>query len=288
MKLYFPTFLSNINILHCNDVLYFFSKTKSGIILIDHVIKAFLISRGCSTYFTLPSVGNLYGGLDLFGWKFFFSRSGKFLGTISFDNIKTHKSKLKLVLKGFSLDQFFFKLKKLNYLIFEWSVLYGFADFNYDILGDFDVYLYKLLWNWAKRRHPRRPNTWIYSKYWRFFPSSNSWRFSFLDYSLGKCLFLKSHTSYLSNIYCIPISVNIFDFRNYNKIGLNWIKKYKQILSGFSLFLFKLQSGKCMCCNRFFVDTTIGNIKIFKLKSRFNNITQYVLLHNSCQIWFVI
>ena len=56
---------------------------------------------------------------------------------------------------------------------------------------ELDVYLYRLLWKWAKRRHPRRNNTWIYSKYWKVF--GGIWSFYVVNNLNGELTFLNSH-----------------------------------------------------------------------------------------------
>lgn len=288
LKLYFPFLFFRINIVHYLNEFYLFSISRNKLMMIDYLLRTFLVSRSCLTSMSLFFPDTLYSGLNLFGWKFFISRSGKFLGAVSLDNLRNYKSRLKLVIKSSLFIQPFIRLKKLNSLIFDWCSIYGFSDVNYDVFGYLDVYLYKLLWNWAKRRHPRRPSTWVYSKYWRFFPSLNLWRFYFLDYSLSKCLFLRLHVPHSVNVYYIPSSLNSFSLKDYNKVGLNWVKKCSHILSGLHLFLYKSQSGKCFCCGKFFNQFSNDNIKVFRLCVGSSSITRYVLLHINCYVRFYL
>lgn len=288
LKLYFPFFSFRVDLIHYVNQLFFFSVSKSKVVIIDYILKLFLISRSYLTSKLLVFPGSLYTGFNLSGWSFFISRSSKFLGTISLDNLRNYKCRLKLVVKSPLLVQPFFKLKKLNSLISDWCLFYGSADIDYDLWGCLDIYLYKLLWSWVKRRHPRRPNTWIYAKYWRFFPSLNIWRFYVLDYSLAKCLFLNVHVGCSTNDYFVPSSMNIFSLKDYNKLGLNWVKKCSQILGGLILFLYKSQSGKCFCCNKFFTNLDSFNIKVFRLRLLSSRVVRYSLLHISCYVYFCL
>lgn len=227
-----------------------------------------------SNLFFLPT--DLFTGFDILGWKFTFSRTGKFLALLSSDNVRAHKLKMKIIVKRSHLN-----LNKLNALIYDWSNLYGSADFNRDLFGSLDVYLYKLLWNWAKRRHPRRPHTWIYTRYWKFVSFLNCWSFYLFDYSLGRCLFLNMHSIIKSKFFCVPASLNTFDFRNYNKLGLNWIKKCCKILCGLTLCLYKSQYGRCFCCGKFFTEFGRVNLKFSFIRK--NSSVRFVLIHTVCK-----
>lgn len=273
--------------MHYANDLYIFSSSKQGILQIDTIIRTFLDSKGLFTSFdySVP-LYSMFDGFCFLGWKFFLSRSQKFLGIISIDNLRNHMRKLKLIIKSSFSEKFFFTLKKLNLLISNWSNVYRCADFSNDIWGHLDVYLYKLLWNWAKRRHPRRPNTWIYSKYWKFSLLKNVWNFYFIDYYLGKCITLNMHKRYNNQLYCLPSSINVFNLKDHNKFGLNWLKNYSNTLSSIYLVLYKFQSGKCFCCGKFFSNRSFHDLKFSKVIYGSYNIklSKYVLIHTYCTI----
>nr|YP_009538752.1 RoaA [Lepocinclis ovum]AYQ93725.1 RoaA [Lepocinclis ovum] len=267
-----------IKFLHLKDRIYFFCLNKNYSLIAANAINSFLKSKGVHSSFELSTLTSSIKGFNIYGWYFFMSYSGKFCGSISSDNVRCHKLKLKLVIKNSFSINFFSILKRINSLICDWCNLYSCSDFSTDIFGQLDVYVNKLLWNWAKKRHPRRPNTWVYSKYWRFFSLNNSWNFFFLDNIGGSCLLLNLHSHLIRKIYCIPSSMNIFFIRNYNKLGLVWLRKCSQILQNLYLLLYKFQSGKCFCCGVFFRTLSSRDIKLVKIKYQ----RKYVLLHSFC------
>ena len=274
----------NTRFIHFANRLYFFSVSKTQILSINVAINRFLSSRGLSELFNAFISGPVLHKFDILGWSILPYYVNKFNLQVSTDNITDYKRKLKLVVKNSFSENFLFTLEKLNSLISDWSNKYCSIQYNWDIWGGLDVYLNKLLWNWAKKRHPRRPRTWIYSRYWKFFPTENIWKFFFIDFSVGKCLFLNSHKKYSLNLYCLPYSINIFNSKNYNKLGLLWLRKSSQVLSDLFLILYKKQSGKCFCCKQFFFRFTFKGIKLVKIKPYTNILYKYVLIHTNCLI----
>lgn len=82
--------------------------------------------------------------------------------------IRIHKMRIKAILKtSFNLT-IPLLLKSINREINIWNSFYSkliFFENNFKL----DLYVYRLLWKFLKRIHPRRTNTWIYSKYWGTF-----------------------------------------------------------------------------------------------------------------------
>lgn len=272
-----------MKLFHYESDIYYFSSSKSNILNIGNAIKVFLSSRNVNFFFKeKTSFSLLFTNLNIEGWSFFLSHSGCYKGIVSLDNLNSHKRKLKLILKNSFSESFSSTLILINNTIYNWCLMYACSDYSWDIFAELDIYLYRLLWKWARKRHPRRPNTWIYSKYWKYFPSRNCWNFYFLDLYLGKCVFLYLHKNYNYKTYSIPSSLNVFSFQNYNKLGIIWLKKCSQVLHDLHLSLFKLQSGKCLNCGGFFLNMSLGSIKIVRVNKSFGLIVKYILIHNHC------
>lgn len=142
-----------------------------------------------------------------------------------------------------------------------------------------DIYIYKLLWKCVKKRHPRRPSTWIYSKYWKYY--IGSWRFFIFDAFLGRFSFLISHSSNQFKIYRLPISFNNFDKLNSLKLNSLWVKKYLISLKGLFKFLWKKQFGKCFFCHKLFNSINLDELKVFSYYTGPINYNLF-LVHRYC------
>lgn len=213
-------------------------------------------------------------------WYFYRSSFGSYFSVVSKETIKFYKSELKSMVKSFGSASTSFLIKILNSKIIRWKNIYSSSDFFFDITNEIDVYLNKLLWKWAHRRHPRRSNTWIYNKYWSFI--NNRWYFSCFETSSGKFSILDSHFCNKTVIYRMPYFLNVFDLYNKSKLDLVWFKKLRVELKGIYRFLLVKQSGVCGFCNKPFYKLGFDYFKITVIRKGCNNISNFVLVHNFC------
>lgn len=228
-------------------------------------------------------ISSFYDGFNFAGWKFLFTRNNVFKGALSFDNLKSYKIKLKNVLKtSLHLDPLAM-LKLLNYTITNWKNSFSSSDGSFSIKTHLDIYLYKLIWRWAKRRHPRRSSTWIFSKYWKKNDSLVYSQFFLVDYNTGNFLFLLIHSDSKKKIFSLPSIINVYFLQNYNKFGLTWFRKNFASLQGLYKVLWKKQSGLCFCCKIFFslIDTKFLKVSKLVLNSGESKI---ILLHRNCNL----
>nr|YP_010700387.1 putative group II intron reverse transcriptase/maturase RoaA [Phacus arnoldii]WCH63588.1 putative group II intron reverse transcriptase/maturase RoaA [Phacus arnoldii] len=261
--------------------------SRDKVIFIKSMIVNFLRNRGIKLDLDKFYFSNLYEGFDIMGFYFIRNKNNIYLGQISRDNVRSHKNRLKSIVKNYGNNDFFMLLRHLNKEILTWSTIYRSADLVWYIWGELDVYLYKILWKLVKRRHPRRPHTWIYLKYWKYI--NNIWVFFLFDYISGKSLLLESHSRLKSKDYKLPFFLNTFNIYNENKLKLVWFRKFYDHLDGIYKILWKKQSGLCPYCNRLIKYINFNSIKIqswntsssYKKISTVNNI---VLLHNYCSI----
>jgi RNA-directed DNA polymerase len=218
-------------------------------------------------------------------WKFQKLDDRKFIFQTSNTIIRNYKCKLKIFIKNsqnISILQF---LKQINFFILKWR-----AENNYCTLfliqaAELDIYLYRLLWKWAKRRHPRRSNSWIYSKYWKSF--GGIWKFFTVDANNGNLAFLKSHFAFQTKrLYSLPRSFKVFDLDNYQKLNFIWFNKLRLNFHTLYRSLWNRQKGVCFRCFKSISYFDFNNIKIFKsskfLKIIINPFSQLVLIHVNC------
>lgn len=261
--------------------MFFFSNFHNFKEVISHFFN-FLSARNifiCNSIFSLKTA---YNGFDFLGWNFLKLKNGFFCGNVSLNSIRKHKSKLKLVIKNFGNRPVFSLINIINKLIFNWSLQYSCSDCSWDIWGELDIYLYKLLWKWARRRHPRRPKTWIYQKYWKFVGSN--WRFFSSNVLNGSVYFLRSHSQFNSLVYRLPASLNPYNLYNNTKVVKCQFKSFLSLFKGVFRILWVNQEGICFSCKRTFNFSTSFDFKVSKISKSNNNILNLVLLHRFCNI----
>ncbi|MDH2393864.1 group II intron reverse transcriptase/maturase [Streptomyces sp. HNM0663] len=79
-------------------------------------------------------------------------------------------------------------VKRLNPVIKGWSTYYRGA-VSSEIFSSLDNYVWKRMWRWAVRRHPRKSKQWIMDKYWgQFLYPTRKDRWIFGDKETGKYL----------------------------------------------------------------------------------------------------
>lgn len=220
------------------------------------------------------------------GNKFNFIKN-RFSLAFCFNFIRNYKRKLKLIIKnnfGFPVSKLILSLNSL--ILKSFNVLIE-KKMMKNTLLQLDIYLYRLLWKWAKRRHSRRSNTWIYTKYWKFV--SGVWRFFALDELKGGFIFLRSHYSESVVPYSIPVSLDLFDLLNHKKLTLIWEKSLNINSRSIYFKLWRSQKGLCAFCLKGlfvvqFISFTLADpcttLKVLRLKRY--DCSRYFLVHNYC------
>ena len=258
-----------------------FSNCLDDLKVVHSKIYKFLVSRNLIFDSSSQNVRCVNQGFEFFDWKFSYWKHKYFYGKLSVNTIRSHKMRLKNIVKNsFDLNTYAM-IDKLNYYIFQWTINHNFTDSFWDIWSEMDTYSNKLLWKWARRRHPRRPNTWIYNKYWKSF--MGSWKFFSIDSITGNINFLQSHYSLETFIYRFPISLDIYDLTNEKKVKEVCFKKNKDVLKGLYSLLWYKQQGLCFSCKRPFFFFHLGCFKLCKkYEGVDNSIFSIFMLHNYC------
>nr|YP_009512103.1 RoaA [Euglena hiemalis]AXI98010.1 RoaA [Euglena hiemalis] len=264
---------------------YFFVKSPND----------FSFCKNSLTYF-FKNRGIMYNNINISlynfafnGFKIFFIDFLKFgsflLLNITKKSINIYKLKLKLFIKCFFKKNIFLILNLINKKIRNWSKQVIFCFNKKYLCLELDIFLNKLLWQYVKKLHSKKNNTWIYSKYWRCF--SGVWKFFILDLSCGNFLFLKSHL-YLKDFSGYNYNFRFSKFSNlfnlYNKEQLKGImfEKIKYtFLSSFS-YLYNNQKGLCFICKK---PIYSKNSKILTLKKCDSSLFDSLfLVHSYCNI----
>nr|YP_009145520.1 RoaA [Trachelomonas volvocina]AKL82433.1 RoaA [Trachelomonas volvocina] len=222
----------------------------------------------------------LNSGFNLLGINFYLSQSGSCLTKFSIDLIRLHKAKIKGIIKNSNNIDVASLILSINKIIIIWSAEYNCINSFWDVCGELDVYVYKLLWKWAKKRHPRRNNKWIYSKYWKVF--LGNWKFFSYENNKGNIVYLRSHYFPNTSFHHLPLYTNLYDILDSTKLANSYFNKFKNLFSGIYRILWKKQNGCCFLCKKPFFFVTITSIKIWKIRGRNNFLANLVLVHNHC------
>ena len=284
-KLYYLR--NTIFILRYKDSILMFSKSYDSVNSFKILLNKFLLIKGLYIG-EKKEFHAYYSNFDLLyylDWKFKKVKNNFILSEISNTAVHRYKSKLKVLIKSsqhFCLLKF---LKRINFLILDWQIKNSYCNSFVSVSSQLDIYLYRLLWKWAKRKHPRRSNSWIYSKYWQSF--NGVWKFSVLDLNKGNLIFLKSHILLKTNrLYKLPRSFKVFNLENYQKLNYIWFNQSKLELNLIYRALWNNQKGICFNCfkplNYFkYNDNKIFNTYRF-LKFINNPFSKLILLHRCC------
>lgn len=248
---------------------------------IKGLLYKFLFARSFTFTFDATQSLSFHKGVDILSWNFFYINYNKIFSRLSSFSIRLQKLKLKIIIKNCSNLNVGLLINKINQVIFDWSKNYNVSDFFLELASELDIYLHRILWRWARNRHPRRPNTWVYEKYWK--EILGFWKFFTFNTVSGKIIFLRSHCSRTSaNPIRLPISLVKFDLFNILKFRKIYNYKFFYLFHGVVRLLWKKQNGLCFVCNRSFIPLNFINIKVYQLAGTLDGFSRLILLHNYC------
>lgn len=274
----------NLKFLYFFDQIYIFGNFSVQFYLSKKVLAEFFSTRGIQINFKAfmlrSFLNNNFSIFDLI----FFKSSNSFIFTRASKNfLRKYKIRLKTILKVGSNFNLLTIIKKLNLEILNFLKFYSFFGYVLNISNELDIYLYKIVWKFVKRCHPRRSNIWIYTKYWK--PFSGVWIFCIFDYVNGKIVFLNSHKISKNSSYFLPLSLNTYDSYNINKFIKCSYKKYKFNFKYFYFSVYERQKGLCFGCNKplGLKCVKLIDISIF-LNKKSNLASNLYLFHSYCNL----
>lgn len=268
-------------IVHFNNVILLSSSLNESKFYL-RILKEFLEVRGLSTLGDISVVSLVSEGFDFLSWNISKEKKCFIHVKVNSKNVRKYKSKLKAIIKSSFTKDILSLVKDLNREIKEWTSLHFFSDDWKDLAVELDIYIYKILWRHVRRCHPRRTNTWIYSKYWKQF--SGTWRFFYFDLTRNKLFFLKSHISVSTYLSRISSSLNTFNLYNHRKVLDFFVGRgFLPFSSGFN-FLYKKQKGLCTICRKPLYFRNSKLVKSFAINNSSNDIFRnFKLIHNYCK-----
>lgn len=131
------------------------------------IISDFLKLKGLYLYPEKTKIVNVHDGFYFLGWNFKKSKNGIVLCNISKQSIKDHKIKIRGIVKNSKNKTTSTLITELNSVIRIWWNNHCCATNIWRVWNNTNQYLYKLLWKWVRKRHPRKSHLWIYDHYWK-------------------------------------------------------------------------------------------------------------------------
>lgn len=267
----------------------FFSINVKVLSVLNFCFKTFISSKKFAFTIEKSYIKSIYSGFSFSDWYFYKNVNGKILSSASYLYLKKYKCTLKMLVKDFQYVSCSDLIKLLNIEVSRCSEKFGFLVSFAFVAQLLDFYLYKLIWKWCKRFHPRRPNFWIFDKYWKNI--SGTYKFYYKDILTGKFFFLNSHLSIGTSLKRLPVSMSVFDFRDRKKIYSDWFRKTRNKFKGIYGILFDIQRGLCPCCNRLLIYSNLQYLRIlqiFSIRPKIFSCSHFnlVLVHDSCEVFY--
>lgn len=146
------------------------------------ILREFLKIRGLELSEEKTVITHIDDGFDMLGWTFR-KFDGKLIVKPSRKALKAFKATLsETILKRGKAWKQEVLIEKLNQQIRGWANYHQSVCAS-EAFAHIDYILYKLLWRWAKRRHPHKGKWWVSTNYWHRKENRN-WVFSTEDKAL--------------------------------------------------------------------------------------------------------
>lgn len=256
---------------------------------IKPAVVEFFKSRGLTLSKEKTKITHVTEGFDFLGQNV--KRYGeKVLIKPSTKSVKSIKTKIREILNGNKQATAENLIRMLN------PVLRGWANYHRHIVSSkifssIDKFIWEQLWQWSKRRHPKKSSTWVKNKYFHTHGSRN-WVFSAEISKTGlnkpdKWLRLVNLTSIsIQRHIKIKGDANPFDPTWEDYFDKRLMSLMKKSLRGKAKLtsIWKNQDGNCPICKLKIAQDEEWDIhhKIRKVDGGSDNVTNLVMLHLNC------
>lgn len=138
---------------------------KETLEAIKQMLESFLRERGLTLSMEKTVITYINSGFDFLGWNFR-KFKGKLIIKPSSKSMRKVTKKISEIIKNNRTTKQEILIQRLN------QVLIGWANYHQGTcakkcFGTIDNRTWKMLWKWAKRRHPNKKHQWIVDKYWK-------------------------------------------------------------------------------------------------------------------------
>lgn len=161
------SYSSSINLIRYADDFIVTGRSQRQLERVKKVLSEFLLPRGLELHPDRTQIVHISKGFNFLGWTFVKGRNGYLQRLISKDAQQSHKLQLRDLVKNSGNKPPSALISDLNPIIRGWCNYHRCCSGIWSVWSKRNQYLYRLLWKWARRRHPRRSRLWIYDKYWK-------------------------------------------------------------------------------------------------------------------------
>ncbi|MBC6478309.1 MAG: group II intron reverse transcriptase/maturase [Hormoscilla sp. GM7CHS1pb] len=164
-------------------------------------------------------------------------------------SIRKHKEQLSQIVKSHKCTPQTALIAKLNPVIRGWSNYFR-TVVSKETYNDMDNHLWKLLWQWATRRHHNKSGQWIAKKYWTT-EGKNHWVFAGKSREIGEITMAKHSETEIVRHVKVKGTASPFDGNL-----VYWSQRLRKSpdVSTRIIKLLKRQDGKCRLCGLTFKD----------------------------------
>lgn len=247
------------------------------------VVESFMAERGLSLSPEKTLITHITDGFDFLGQNVR-KYNDKCLIKPSRKNLKTFLANVRSVLNGNKTMPAWWIVKKLNPMIRGWANYHrgvvAKETFNY-----VDYRIWKMLWQWCKRRHKNRRKRWVRKKYFKSVEARN-WVFQSTAPSGQQFTLLYANDTPIKRHTKIKAELNPFDPAWETYLEQRLERAWKNSVQGRKklIKLWVRQRKTCPMCKQHITHETGWNIHhiVFTQKGGSDSMDNLVLLHPNC------
>lgn len=150
---------------YCDDFIITGSSQELLVQEVKPIVEQFLAERGLELSPEKTTITHINNGFDFLGQNLR-KYKGKLLTKPSPKNVKEFLNKVRTLIKGNAQATAGNLIAQLNPIIRGWANFHGHAA-SKSTFVKVDHAIFQSLWQWAKRRHPKKPKKWIKDKYFQ-------------------------------------------------------------------------------------------------------------------------
>jgi len=256
---------------------------------IKPLVTEFLRERGLELSPEKTKIVHIDEGFDFLGQNIR-KYKGKVLIKPSKKSIKSVMDNIREIIKGNKATTTVNLIRLLNPVIVGWANYHRHVVAK-EIFSDIDTEIWRVLWRWAKRRHPKKGSKWVKNKYFKPIGTRN-WVFSaetgaYTKDGSKKWIKLRKASDIPIKRYVkIKAEANPFDLawenyfeeRQFSKMHDN-VQMKKRLHN-----LWLNQAGRCPCCKQEMKEEEKWNVHhiLPRCKGGKDTLDNLVLLHQNC------
>lgn len=243
----------------------------------------FFAQRGLTLSAEKTVITHINEGFDFLGENVR-KYNGKLLIKPSKSSVKSCLAKLKSILDNHKTAPTWWVIYKINPIIRGWSQ-YHRHHVAKQVFNSVDNAIFRMLWRWCCRRHPKQGKRWIKAKYF-VAKNTRNWVFAGHDKQGKEHVLLKASDTKIQRYVKIRSEFNPYDaqFELYSekRQALQWVAKasYRKRLTS----IWRHQNQRCVMCQQALTTDTGFHLHhiVEKHKGGTDNLDNLVLLHPNC------